>query len=350
VSVFLTALNFLQQVLEHMPQDIPQLGTIAPVNMRTVWENEGLHFTPWLARSDNLALIANALQLGSLTLEGTELRVGEFFADIVARDEQDNLVIIENQFGSSDHDHLGKALTYLAGVAKAKKLVWIAERVREPHRAVIDWLNANTPEDVAFFGVEIELLRIDTSRPAPRFNLVCKPNNWARRVARQAASGDWSEDKKWCFAYWSAFATLLEDRRAEHWMRDTPTSMWWGGSMGRTGFRLFATVRRNAREVRVELSVAENVALEAFRQLVVHRAEVEHEVGGALVWQEPQRPGQRANVSVSTTQFDPDDEKRWQQQHEWLLKKMEAFRKAFRDRIAQLTLNAGGASIETPEE
>ena len=185
-----------------MPQDIAQLGTILPVNIRTVWEHEGLHFTPWLARPDNLALVANALQLGSLMLEGMEVRVGEFFADIVARDEQDNLVVIENQFGNSDHDHLGKALTYLAGVAKAKKLVWIAERVREPHRAVIDWMNANTPEDVAFFGVEIELLRIDASRPAPRFNVVCKPNNWSRRAARQAASGDWTEDKKWYFAYW----------------------------------------------------------------------------------------------------------------------------------------------------
>lgn len=228
--------------------------------------------------------------------------------------------------------------------------MWIAEHVRDPHRAVIDWLNANTPEDMAFFGVEIELLRIDASRPAPRLNVVCKPNNWSRRATRQAASADCTEDKKWYFAYWSAFAALLEDRRAEHWMRDTPTSMWWGGSMGRTGFRLFATVRRAAGEVRVELSVAENVALEAFRQLLAHRAETEREVGGALVWQEPQRAGQRANISVSTTEFDPNDEDQWPQQHQWLLDKMEAFRGAFRDRIAQLALNVGGAAIEAPEE
>lgn len=244
------------------------------------------------------------------------MRVGEFYSDIVTRDEQDNLVVIESQFGSSDHDHLGKALTYLAGVNKAKKLVWIAERIRDPHRAVIDWLNTNTPEDVAFFGVEIELLRIGSSHPAPRFNVVCKPNNWSRRATRQAASGGWTEERKWYFTYWSGFAALLEDKRAEHWMRDIPASMWWGGSIGRTGFRLFATVRRSVREVRVELSVADNVAPEAFRQLVAQRDDIEREVGCSLTWQEPE-PGRRANISESTSEFDPNVEQQWPQQHQW---------------------------------
>jgi hypothetical protein len=332
-----------------MPQNIPQLGTIVPVNIRTVWGNEGLHFTPWLARAENLALISNALQLGSLTLEGTEVRVGEFFADIVVRDEQANLVVIENQFGNSDHDHLGKALTYLAGVTKAKKLVWIAERVRDPHRAVIDWLNANTPEDVAFFGVEVELLKIDASCPAPRFNVVCKPNNWSRRATRQATSGDWTEDKKWYFAYWSAFAALLEEKRAEHWMRPIPSSMWWGGSMGRTGFNLYAFVRRSADELRVDLQIAHNIAQDAFRQLVAQRADIDRESGSALTWTEPP-PGKRAYISAIATHFDPNDEKQWPEQHQWLLDTMEAFRSVFRDRIAQLVLNVGGASIEAPEE
>ncbi len=316
---------------------MPQLGTIELVRMSDVWETEDRHFTPWLARPENLALMSNALQIGSLTLEGTEVRVGEFFADIVARDEQDDWVVIENQFGDSDHEHLGKALTYLAGLDKAKKLVWIAERIRDRHRALIDWLNTNTPEDMAFFGVEVEVLRIDNSRPAPRFNVVCKPNTWSRHATQQARSRDWTEENKWYFAYWSKFAEFLEERRAQHWMRAIPTSMWWGGgSMGRKGFNLYATVRRSAHELLVELQIADAIAQEGFGQLVAHQADIEREIGEALTWRAPPQPGRRARIFASTTQFDPNDEKHWPQQHKWLLDKMEAFRGAFRDRIARL--------------
>ena len=328
------------QVIPPMPQDdIPQLlGTFESVSIRDVWSHEGLHFTPWLARPENLALLAEALQLGSLTPEDTEVSVGEFYADIVARDEQGDLVVIENQFGNSDHDHLGKALTYLAGVAKANKLIWIAERIRDPHRAVIDWLNANTPEEAAFFGVEIELLRIDASRPAPRFNVICKPNDWSRRATRQAASGAWTEEKKWYFAYWSAFAALLEEKQAKHWMRAIPTSRWWGGNMGRAGVNLFAVVNRKTRELRVDLEITDSIAPVAYPQLFAQRAEIERKMGQALKWLEPQSAGKRALISVSTMQFDPNAETQWPQQHQWLLDEMELFRAAFRDRIAQLEL------------
>lgn len=324
----------------------PQLGRIQSISVRNVWSTEGRHFTPWLAKPENLALVSDVLQLGSLAVESVEHSVGEFYADIVARDEDNNLVVIENQFGSSDHDHLGKALTYLAGVTKAKKLIWIAERIREPHRAVIDWLNTNTPEEAAFFGLEVELLSIDGSSPAPRFNVVCKPNNWRRRASRQATSGEWTEDKRWYFAYWSKFAALLEERRTQHWIREIPTSQWWGGGMGRTGFNVYAMVRRTVGEIRVDLQIADDIANVALAQLMASRGEIEAQVGEVLTWTEPPRPGKRAYVSVGTNQFDPNDETQWPAQHLWLLERMEAFRTAFLDRIARLTLAKGQVDEE----
>ena len=153
------------------------------MNLRTVWANEAEHFTPWLAQADNLARLGEAL---GLTLEphGTEQAVGGFSADILCRrldggSDDESWVVIENQFGRTDHDHLGKLLTYTAGL-NAQTVVWIAEEFRDEHRAALDLLNASTSREYAYFGVEIELLKIDGSRPAPRFNIVVQPNDWAK--------------------------------------------------------------------------------------------------------------------------------------------------------------------------
>lgn len=169
---------------------IPALARLVSVEVRSVWPQEDKHFTPWLAQSENLALLSDILELGPLAVEGTEVAVGSFFIDILAKDAAGAGVIIENQFGPTDHTHLGQIMTYLAGQNGPAAVVWIAERFREEHRAVVDWLNANTPDAANFFAIELEVLKIQSSPPAPWFNVVAKPNNWSRGVkqARLAAS------------------------------------------------------------------------------------------------------------------------------------------------------------------
>src|SRR4029077_16843290 len=105
-------------------------------------------------------------QLGELQLQGTEVAVGNFSVDILARDIEGQIVVIENQFGPTDHTHLGQIMTYLAGQDARTTVIWIAETIREEHRAAIDWLNASTIESFSFFAVEVEALRIDDSSGA----------------------------------------------------------------------------------------------------------------------------------------------------------------------------------------
>jgi hypothetical protein len=117
----------------------------------------------------------------------------------LARDIEGRIVVIENQFGSTDHTHLGQIMTYVAGQEGQATVVWIAETIREEHRAAIDWLNASTLEGFDFFAIEVEALRIGTSLPAPWFNVVAKPNNWTRgvgRVTRTATAGPPDERQK----------------------------------------------------------------------------------------------------------------------------------------------------------
>src|SRR6266851_3093921 len=139
-----------------------ELGTLVFLDPRDVWSSESIEFTPWLA--DHLDLLGEALGI-DLELDGREAPVGDFSADLLARDNnRDRLVVIENQLEQTDHDHLGKMLTYAAG-RSAGVVVWIAKKIREEHRAAIDWLNEHTDEELEFFAVELQVPKIDESRP-----------------------------------------------------------------------------------------------------------------------------------------------------------------------------------------
>ena len=158
-----------------------ELGTIEKVDIREVWPTEDGHFTPWLG--ENLHKLGTDLGL-DLELVETEASVGAFRLDVHARDTgSQSDVVIENQFGQTDHSHLGQILTY-AGGFDADVVVWIAENFRDEHREALDFLNHRTGEDTQFFGVELELWTIDGSRPAVNFNLVSTPNEWSKANAR----------------------------------------------------------------------------------------------------------------------------------------------------------------------
>ena len=144
------------------------------VELRDIWPHEAQDFTPWLA--ENLVFLAEVLDM-DLELEATEKRVGDFRADIVCWNRVDNSrVIIENQFEKSNHQHLGKVLTYAAGL-DAATIIWIAEELRPEHRDVLNWLNRNTPVALQFFGVEITVFQIAESPYAPEFKVVTVTNN-----------------------------------------------------------------------------------------------------------------------------------------------------------------------------
>ena len=144
------------------------------VELRDIWPHEAQDFTPWLA--ENLVFLAEVLDM-DLELEATEKRVGDFRADIVCWNRVDNSrVIIENQFEKSNHQHLGKVLTYAAGL-DAATIIWIAEELRPEHRDVLNWLNRNTPVALQLFGVEITVFQIAESPYAPEFTVVTATNN-----------------------------------------------------------------------------------------------------------------------------------------------------------------------------
>ena len=163
------------------------LGKIKKVELREGWKHEANDFTRWMSQEENLALLGDEVGF-DIKLIQTEAKVGSFNVDILAEEENTgNKIVIENQLEVSDHDHLGKVITYASGY-NAKIVIWVVKDVREEHRNAIDWLNENTNEEIGFYLLKIELWQIEDSLPAPKFEIICKPNDWAKTIKSTSES------------------------------------------------------------------------------------------------------------------------------------------------------------------
>ncbi len=154
------------------------IGRLERVPLRELWPDEARDFTPWLA--DNLDLLAEHLGL-QLALVEQEASAGDFAVDIVAETEKGDTVVIENQLERTDHDHLGKLITYLSNL-DAKVAIWITANPRAEHEKAVQWLNELAPADTAFYLVKVEAYRIEESPPAPLFTVVAGPSAESREI------------------------------------------------------------------------------------------------------------------------------------------------------------------------
>jgi hypothetical protein len=317
---------------EAMSGQVAILGRLEQVELRTVWQNEAGHFTPWLAADSNVDLLADALGL-ELELDSCERGVGPYRADIVCKDTTDGtLVLIENQLEKTDHTHLGQLMTYAAGL-DAVTIVWIAERFTDEHRAALDWLNEITGDKVSFFGLEIELWRIGTSPVAPKFNVVCKPNDWTKGGGGGSGSpGALSETKQLQQRYWQAFRDVLAQRKSGLKSHKANPQHWLTLSIGRTGFNLSATVNTQENRIGVEVYMSGSNAKHHFKRLHTDKESIERQMGSPLDWRElPEKEASR--ILLVRPDSDISDDKRWPEQHQWLAEQLEKLNASFRSRI-----------------
>ena len=320
-----------------MTSSDPEIDRLQRVDLREIWPNEATDFTPWLAKEENLQILCEALDNLTLETEAVEKEVGSFKADIVCRDVDEDLpVLIENQLGPTDHDHLGKLLTYSAGL-RSFTVVWIAQSIRPEHRAALDWLNQISNEHCNFFGLEIELWRIGASNPAPKFNVVSKPNNWSRRVSQTLEDTEPTPFQILQSKYWERFLTYFGENydgwntnrkpRAQHWMT-------W--NIGNSGFNLTTVIGVRDRFLRLELYIERKPAEVFLGQLQQISKEIENELGFELVWGDQGAQTQSKRISYYYRDVDVDDESDWDNQHRWLADHLIKFRDVFKPRIQNL--------------
>ena len=162
-----------------------KIGELTPVGIQQVWSDEPRDFTPWLA--ENAALLGDALGM-NLRHEATEAAVGRYFADLVfVEEENGDRVVVENLFRDTDHDHLGKLITYAAGLEAAYGVL-LAPKFLDEHRSALNYLNSISKDEYGFFGIVLEAWRIGDSLPAPRLRVDVKPDNWSRSVKAQQSA------------------------------------------------------------------------------------------------------------------------------------------------------------------
>ncbi len=257
------------------------LGKLERVEVKEVWESEPGGFTPWLGKEENIAFLSEAIGI-ELEVEAQEKAVGPFRADILCKDTASgSWVLIENQLEKTDHTHLGQLLTYAAGL-DAVTIVWVSPAFTEEHRAALDWLNKITDERFNFFGLEIEAWRIGTSPVAPKFNIVSKPNDWAKTISN-AVQGPLSETKQLQLDYWSTLKDLIDSRSKVLKAQKPLPQQWTNFAIGRAGFVLSASVDTVAKRIGVRLVIARPAAKTAFAQLQLQKSDIEREIGSPLI-------------------------------------------------------------------
>jgi Domain of unknown function (DUF4268) len=329
-----------------MAEAMPPLGRLTRAEPRDVWGSEAGHFTPWLAQEDNLRLLGDTIGL-ELELEAQEQSVGPFRADLLCRDVPTSAwVLIENQLERTNHTHLGQLITYAAGL-KAASIVWVINPFTEEHRAALDWLNEITDSQFNFFGLEIELRRIEESPIAPKFNLVSKPNDWSKTVVERTARVGLTDAKELQLSFWTAFRDFVARQHMSIRATKPLPQHWMNLVIGRSGFGLAAVASLwnseaesyETNEVRAELTL--NGAQKANLTLLeADKAAIEAEVGQPLIWHNP--PDTHSARIYVRRAADLHDRNSWPELHAWLLRRLEELRSAFAKRVKTLALPVPG--------
>ena len=307
------------------------IGKLSPVDIRQVWADEARAFTPWLV--ENTDLLGEALGM-DLLHEETEAAVGRYSADLVFREvSTDRRVVVENPFGPSDHDHLGKLIVYAAGL-EAGYAVLLAPEFRDEHRAALDWLNSISADDFGFFGIVFEAWRIGDSLPAPRLRVDVKPNNWSRSV-RAAQSLEASESEQAYERFWAEFLPPFRDAHPG-WSRRKALrkKSYMTFPSVRSGVRYSAAFcwRDGRRGLRAEAYIETGdweTTKEAFDSLLEKKARIEQSVGEALDWDRLDNR-KRSRISLYFPgEIRIAEEERWPEARDWLIQAMGKMRTAF---------------------
>ena len=318
-----------------MPNDI-QLATIDKVDLRSVWKNEADDFTPWLGK--NLAALGEALGL-DLELQAQEAPVGGFSLDVLAHEPNTNRpVIIENQLETTDHDHLGKLITYASGY-DANVVVWITREFKDEHRQALDWLNQRSSEDTEFFGVVVEVWKIGDSRPAPHFRVVSAPNDWHKSNVKIRTTGEPSPQQE---RYQAFFQNLIDTLREEHSFtgaRKAQPYGWHSFSAGHGQKLLYrASFFRDGARVEAYIDNGDHDwNKEIFDQLSDRREEIQSDIQGEFNWNWDRLDARRASrISVERQGSIHDDQKTLDEIHEWMVANLLEFKRVFGPHLAEL--------------
>jgi len=308
------------------------IGKIKRVPIKEVWKNEAYDFTPWLR--DNIDILNDILSF-TLTSAESEQSAGSFSVDIVAEDDSGNPVVIENQFGKSDHDHLGKLLTYLTAI-ESKTAIWIVETPRPEHINAVSWLNESS--SASFYLIKVEAVQIGDSTPAPLFTLIVGPSEEARQAGE--IKKDIAERYYIRHRFWTTLLKVSKSKTKLHSNISPSQHNWIGTSSGVRGLGFNYGIRQHDSQIELYIDRGSDSNEEnnnIFDELFLKKPEIETSFGDTLLWERlDSKRACRISKQISLGGY--RDENKWNDISEVMVDSMIKFAKALKPYIKKLNI------------
>jgi len=311
------------------------IGKIKKVPLRELWKKEDKDFTKWL--EENIEYLNEILNF-DITIESREEKVGPFRVDLFGEDDLGNKVIIENQLEKTNHDHLGKIITYLTNLG-AKTAIWITSKPTEEHTKAIEWLNETTPDDISFYLIKIEAIKIESqSLAAPLFAIIKGPSRESKQIG--AEKKEYAQRHVLRKEFWTQLLERAKEKTGLHTNVSPSIYSWIGTGAGKSGISYNYCILNKYASCEIYLDRGKefedpNINKIRFDSLFKHKDEIENNFGGKLKW-ERLNDRRASRISVRFEGLGLKDKDKWNDLQEKMIETMVRLEKAFRKYIKQL--------------
>ena len=311
-----------------------KLEKLKKIDLRRAWNHEATDFTNWLSQEENLSLLSDEIGI-DIKLIQVEASVGKFSVDILAEEENTGRkIIIENQLEITNHDHLGKIITYASGY-DAEIIIWIVKDVRDEHKQAVDWLNEHTDDKVNFFAIKMELWQIGNSSLAPKFRIISEPNDWAKAVKKSAGKSELTETKTLQLEFWNKFKEYAQNNSSKLKLRKTYPQHWYDLSFGNSEAHISLTINSKNNFIATEIYIPDSKKL--FYGLEKYKNNIEQELNAKLKWMILE--GKKASRIKLSKESDVNQIENWEEYFEWLKNTAEKFQKVFAKYVRKIQNN-----------
>ena len=282
------------------------IGRLESVPIRDLWEHEQYDFSVWLSKEENLSILGEELGISFTDIE-TERFVGAYRCDIVAKNDnnKDEIILIENQLERSNHDHLGKIITYASGL-NAPTIIWIVKEARSEHKSAIEWLNNNTISIINFFLIELKAYRIGNSLPAPKFEIIEGPNNFMKNTTAMTENKKSNRSKAARYDFWTRlieYSTNCENSILKN--RNANTEDWMSIPIGISKAHIEIKLNDRGHCIRIVLYIPDDKPL--YHSLENLKKDIENDAGHSLEWRNFDRLKKSEIIyKISGLDFDDD--------------------------------------------
>jgi len=309
------------------------LSKLKKIDLREEWKHEATDFTTWLAQDENLQLLSEEIGI-DISLVQTEASVGKFSVDILA--EEDNTgrkIVIENQLETTNHDHLGKVITYASGF-DAEIVIWIVRDVRDEHKQAVDWLNEHTDDKVNIFAIRMELWQIGDSPYAPKFQVISKPNDWAKAIKKSTTRSELSDRRLMQLEFWNQFKEFAISKNSSLRLRKAYPQHWYDISIGNSKSHLSLVIDADSEQIRCELYIPDSKPL--FRALRDNKDDIEAKLHHELECMELE--GKKASRIRTVHTIDVERNENWEASFQWLMDTAQKFQTVFAEKLKKMKI------------